>query len=102
MSYEYKIGATEMDMDLLPDRGIRAAPQSGYRPYADAVSLGDATLRGQGYPVVTWHWAFVTVAERDIFLDFLDAGALSGECFIRTRLPDNTFSTFQCVMNLPT
>lgn len=102
MAYEYKIGATEMDMALLPAAGIRAAPQSGYRPYAITITLGDGTLRGQGYPIVTWHWAFVTVAERDVFLDFLDEGALSGECFIRTRLPDNTFATFECVMTMPT
>lgn len=102
MAPEYKIGATEGGMELLPAAGIRAAPQSGYRPYATTIALGDGTLRGQGYPIVTWHWAFVTVAERDVFLAFLDEGALSGEVFMRTRLPDNTWATFQCIQNLPT
>jgi hypothetical protein len=59
-------------------------------------------LKGVGFPIVTWHWAFVTVAERDVFIDLLDEGALSGPAFIRTRLPDNTWATFECVMNMPT
>lgn len=100
--YQYMIGATEGTMELLPIAGIRAAPQAGYRPYAGTITLGDGTLRGQGYPIVTWHYAFVTVAERDVFFDLLDEGALSGEAFIRTRLPDSTWATFQCVMNMPT
>ena len=102
MSYQYKIGATEETLELLPAAGIRAAPQAGYRPYAFTIQLGDGTLRGQGYPIVTWHWAFVTVAERDVFVDMLDAGALSGPAFIRTRLPDNTWATFECIVNMPT
>lgn len=102
MSYEYMIGATEGTMELLPEAGIRAAPQSGYQPFATTVTLGDGTLKGVGFPIVTWHWAFVSVAERDIFIDLLDAGTLSGPAFIRTRLPDNTWGTFECIMNTPT
>jgi len=102
MSYEYSLGPTVDDLELLPAAGIRAAPQAGYRPYAFTVQLGDGTLRGQGFPIVTWHWSFITVAERDVFIAFLDAGALSGPAFIRTRLPDNTWATFDCIMNAPT
>ncbi len=102
MAYEFKIGATEMELELLPAAGIRAAPQAGYRPYAFTILLGDGTLRGQGFPIVTWHWAFVTVAERDVFMDLLDEAALSGPAFIRTRLPDNSWATFDCIMNAPT
>jgi hypothetical protein len=99
--YEYKYGPTEDDMELLTDLGIRGSPQSGYRPYSVTVTLGDGTLQGHGMPIVTWHWAFVTVAERDVFVDGLD-GALSGPAFIRTRLPDNTWATFECIQNMPT
>lgn len=102
MAYEYSIGATEETIELLPAAGIRAAPQSGYRPYSVTVTLGDGTLQGHGAPIVTWHWAFVTVEERDVFIDLLDEGALSGPVFIRTRLPDNTWATFECIQNMPT
>ncbi|MDQ3004338.1 MAG: hypothetical protein M3R47_03000 [Chloroflexota bacterium] len=100
-AYEYKFGQTEAGMALLPSLGIRGAPESGYRPFAATITLGDATLKGQGYPVITWHWAFLTVAERAVFVTPL-AGALSGTAFIRTRKPDNTWANYQCIQNLPT
>lgn len=102
MAHEYQIGATEGAMELLPEAGIRASPRPGWRPYATAIELGDSTLRGQGYPIVTWHWASVLLTERAVFIAFLDEGALSGDVFIRTRLTDGTWATFQCVMNMPT
>jgi hypothetical protein len=101
MAYEYKFGETEGTMELLTTLGIRAAPQSGYRPYSATIRLGDGTLQGNGFPVVTWHWAFLTVAEREVFMEPL-AGALSMTACIRTRLPDNTWATFSCILNVPT
>lgn len=101
MSYEYKYGATEDDLELLPDLGIRAAPQSGYRPYSASLVLADGTLLGQGFPVATWHWSFITIAERDVFVAGI-GGALSGPVVIRSRLPDNTWATFECIQNMPT
>ena len=53
MAYEYMYGPTEETMELLPEAGIRAEPQAGYRPYATTITLGDGTLRGQGYPIIT-------------------------------------------------
>ena|SRR5690349_14622750 len=101
MAYEYKFGETEGGMQLLKALGIKGSPQSGYRPYSVVVRLGDGKQQGNGFPIVTWHWAFLTVDERDVFADALD-GALSAEVYIRTRLPDDTWATFFCVMNAPT
>lgn len=100
-AYEYKLGPDSSSLVLLSDYNI-PAPHSGYQPYSVLVKLGDATLKGQGFPVVTWHWAFVTTAQRDTFISFLDAGALSGSVGIRSRKPDNSWADFDCIMNLPT
>lgn len=102
MAYEYKIGSTLGGMSLLTSLGIRAAPQAGYRQYATVLKLGDNTQKGQGFPIITWHWAFVSLAERAVFMAFLSAGALSATVFIRSRLPNNTFANYQCKMQVPT
>jgi hypothetical protein len=101
MAYEYKFGETEETMELLTAQGVRAAPQAGYRPYSVTIRLGDGTLQGNGFPIVTWHWAFLTVEERAVFIEPLD-GALSLPIYIRTRLPDNTWATFSGILNAPT
>ena len=99
-SYEYEIGETEgtmVDIYTL----TRAAPHAGFRPFATTVRLGNGSTKGVGFPVVTWHWAAVTVDERDNLIG--DMGdALSVERVIRTRLPDNTWATYSCIMHRPT
>jgi hypothetical protein len=100
-AYDYQYGPTEEAMQLLPALGIKAAPLSGYRPYSVTARLGDGTLQGHGAPVITWHWSFISVAERAVFIESL-GDALSGPAFIRTRLPNNTWATFECIQNRPT
>lgn len=102
MAYEYKIASTLGGLALLTSLGIRAAPQSGYRQYSTILKLGDNTQKGQGFPIITWHWTFVTLAERAVFMAFLSAGALSASVFIRSRLPNNTYANYQCKMQAPT
>jgi len=102
MAYEYMAGSTLIGMEDLKALGLRGSPQPGYRPFSTVVKLGDNTQKGQGFPIVTWHWAFLSVAERDVFISMTSAGSLSAPAFIRSRLPDNTWATFECIMNLPT
>ena len=99
-TFQYKFGTTQGGMELLSNLGVEA-PLSGYRPYSTVIRLGDGNLQGHGLPVITWHWGFISVASRAVFLDPLN-GALSGPAFIRSRLPDNTFASFETIMNVPT
>lgn len=99
--YEYMFGETEGEMELLRALGIRSSPLSGYQPYAMNIRLGDGTLTGQGLPVITWHFSLLSVTERAVFVDPMN-GNLSMPAFIRTRLPDNTWATFECIMARPT
>lgn len=100
MAYQFQYGVTAETMVNL-NTLVRAAPLAGYRPFATTKGLGDGKTKGQGFPVVTWHWAFLTVDERDELVG--DMGDdLSVERFIRTRLPDNTWATFQCLQHRPT
>jgi hypothetical protein len=101
MAHEYSYGATLETMALLPALDIRSSPRSGYRPFTTTVRLGDGKLQGLGFPVVTWHFTFVTMAERDVFVDDPD-DPLSKNVYIRSRLPDGTWATFSCIQNRPT
>jgi hypothetical protein len=100
MPYEFKIGTTEggmVDIYTLAN----AAPHAGYRPYSQVLRTAAGTQKGVGFPLVTWHWDVITVAERDELIGDL-GDDLSAARFIRTRLPDNTFATFECIMHRPT
>jgi hypothetical protein len=100
MALDFQIGNTEETMVDIYTL-TRAAPHAGYRPYSTVIRLGDGTQQGNGFPIVTWHWASVTVAERDALIGDL-GDDLSAARFIRTRLPDNSFATFECIMHRPT
>ncbi len=105
MSYEYKLGSTEMDMTLLTAQGIAANPDPSYRPFSVAVKLGDGTTQGEGFPVITWHWSVMKKGEADILYDFLNSN-ISAPVFVRTRLNrlatgDYTWATFSAIMHWP-
>jgi hypothetical protein len=101
MSHQYSYGATEETMELLPALDIRSSPLSGYRPFSATIRLGDGSLKGQGFPIVTWHWSFVNMTEREVFVDDPN-DELSKSVYIRSRLPDGTWATFSCIQNRPT
>jgi len=85
-TYQYKIGTdTSTHFKYLTEIGISSNPLPTYRPFSVADKLGDLTTEGNGFPVITWHWAVMRIAEADILEGYL-SGELSVPIYIRSRL----------------
>lgn len=98
MSDEFKIGTTEVGMELLQDLGI-PSPYYEYATSTGSLTLGDGSERAVGAPATSWHWGFLTATQRTA-LKALCPGR-SAEVFIRTKVDDNTWADFQAIMVWP-
>ncbi|HZU86602.1 MAG TPA: hypothetical protein VFF78_03895 [Anaerolineaceae bacterium] len=94
----FAIGSTHAGLQALTVMSI-PAPQSTYRPTSTDVRLGDGSVRGMGFPVATWHWGFLSAAQRDQ-LRALCPGQ-SAAVYIRTVKDDLTYDDFSAVMVWP-
>lgn len=64
--------------DITVDRAL----EWEFQPYAKAVTLGDGTKFGVGYPIVSWKFGALRPEQRENLKDF--CATLSGEVYIRT------------------
>lgn len=96
---EFAIGTTLAGMQALSAMSI-PAPQTTYRPYSIDVRLGDGLVRGMGFPVATWHWGFLSAAQRDALKAY--CAGQSAQVYIRTPKDDLNFNDYQAVMVWPT
>jgi hypothetical protein len=94
----YALGSTLGDLTALNELGV-TFPISAYRPYSDAVMLASGQIFGRGFPVVEWHWAFISLEERAILKAFTTG--LSGNVYLTTLLNDHSWATFSAVMHWP-
>lgn len=96
----YKIGTTLENMVTLASLGI-ADPKSTFQPYTELVPLDSGKERGQGFPVATWQWGFLTVAQRNALRAYC-TGA-SSSVYIQTRKADSSdvFDDFTAIMVWP-
>lgn len=88
MASEFKIGTANNVYDFLPidtllgtSQGID--PDWSFKPYSQAVELGDGTVQGNGFPVAKWRWNGMVEEKRQVLHDLI-SGALSGPIYIRT------------------
>ena len=79
--YEYAIGTTASNMEYLFKLDI-IPPLSNFKPYNQAVELGDGSIKGMGWQVAEWYWSFVSEEQRDLLKAYCPG--LSAEVFIRT------------------
>ncbi|HMW87550.1 MAG TPA: hypothetical protein PKD65_16115 [Nitrospira sp.] len=100
MAYEYKIGTDLLDLTLLSelDPPIHA-PYCDPAPAVGAITLGDGSERYIGLPIVTWHWGFLTAAQRDVLKTYCPEK--SAEIAIRSLQQDGTYADFTCIMIWP-
>lgn len=96
--YQFAIGTTAGNMRYLFDLDI-IAPLSNFKPYSQAVELGDGSVKGMGVPVSEWYWAFVSEEERDILKGYCPG--LSAEVFIRTLDDNLDWRDFRALMIWP-
>jgi hypothetical protein len=68
------------------------------------VELGSGGVRGLGLPSVTWHWGFLTLAQKTALGAFCGALAVSQKVYIRTLeagLASETYATFEATLVWP-
>lgn len=86
--YEYKIGTTFGGMTNLEGLNTPVPPPfATFRPYQSVINLGDGTTRGLGFPSVTWAWAFLSNAQRDVLRAFCTGSSAS--VYIHTKKNDS-------------
>lgn len=86
ISDDFMIDDTLVGLTTLTALGIETGdPQASYRPFSVVDRLGDGSLEGNGFPVVTWHWTALAPGEADILYAFLN-GNISAPIYIRTLL----------------
>lgn len=62
--YQFKIGTDHATLTNVEELGTPLSPpRSTFKPYSQNLPLGNATVRGGGWPVATWRWGFMTQAQ---------------------------------------
>ena len=87
--------------DLFTLAGRGEDPASVYRPGSQSVIVGDGTLLWRGYPVVTWRYGWMTVAQWTALKTYITNGAYSAECYVETRDDEDSYSRYQAVARFP-
>jgi hypothetical protein len=97
---DFKIGITEGGMTNIESLTTPLPlPIFDFMPFARTVNLGSGGTRGVGSPVVTWKFPMLTLEQYTQLRTFC-AGS-SAEVFIRTRIDDDNYASFQAKMIVP-
>ncbi len=110
MASDFKLGLTNdiysfLPLDeLLPNVNVPNDPDWSYKRFAAAVTLGDGTIQGNGFPVAVWRWNHLSFEHREILRGLCPD--LSVNCFIRTatnEIDDGelVFKVFSAIMVWP-
>jgi len=99
-TYEYKLDTSSSDMDNVEDL-LTVPPRGATFTYTPVVNIGGTGLAvGDGYPLCTWGFEFLSWSMLTTLLAFLGTAA-SVSLYINTRRPDNTYATYSAVMHRP-
>ncbi len=77
------------------------APKAPFEPYMVAYETGDAGKRGYGQPTCTWHFGFLTNAQRDMLRTYCPGA--SATIYIRTMTNESSdaYQTYTAKMLWP-
>jgi hypothetical protein len=97
---DFKIGTSEGGMTNIESLTTPLPlPQFDFLPFARTVHKGNGGMRGVGFPVATWTFQLLSLAEYTQLRTFC-TGA-SAEVYIRTRIDDDTYANFFVKMICP-
>lgn len=100
MAYEYKIGTTLVGLQtLVAQLGMQADPRHTFKEFALSVNTVAAGVKGLGRPQASWHWDFMSLADRNILKTYIQGR--SATVYIRTRTDDDTYANFLCTAIWP-
>jgi hypothetical protein len=98
--YEYKIGTTQAGMvnvELLTPTVY--APKFDIKRYSKTANLGDATVRGGGWQILTWYWNGLSKTQWAALKAFCPGK--SAVVYIRTKVQDQSYQEWQAVLIWP-
>jgi hypothetical protein len=100
--YEYEIGTTYENMTNVESLDTPLdPPRHTFRPYSQAISLGDGSVRGGGWSVATWRWGFMSQAQYNAFKSAYCSGK-SASVYINTWIDaDADYTTFTAILIWP-
>jgi hypothetical protein len=91
-AYEYKIGTSQATLALLSTLGV-PAPRHGFVPTSVETSLGDGSVRGNGWPEDEWFWGFLTGSQRATLRTYVPS--MGAQIYIRDLKDDGlTYKDF--------
>jgi hypothetical protein len=101
-SYDFEIGTSVGTLTNIEELDTPLpGPFSTYKRYQTLVDLGDLSARGFGRPTATWHWDFLTHAQRDQLKVY--CADASAAIYIKTKKRHATeaYQVFSCKMIWP-
>lgn len=60
---DFQIGTSQAGMVTLKSLGL-VEPLSEYQAYSQAIDTADGAQQGEGWPLASWRWAFITLGAR--------------------------------------
>jgi len=98
--YSYEIGTTAGGTTNVESLATPVkAPKSTFNKFSESAALGDATVRGLGFPVASWRWGWLDQDEYDQLRAF--CSGKSAEIYINTKKDDGSYDKYSCVMVWP-
>ncbi|MBE3039887.1 MAG: hypothetical protein IMZ62_13885 [Chloroflexi bacterium] len=98
--FEFSLGLTADMMDNLEDVGSEEiVPDWTYTESSNPVELANGHVRNLGFPLITWHWGFLSADDRTELRTFCPGK--SADVFVRTPIDDCSYRTFAAVMVWP-
>lgn len=99
--YEFKIGTTHGTLTNVESLATPLDPPGHtFRSFSQSIPLGDSTVRGGGWPVVTWRWGFMTQAQYNAFKTAYCSGK-SASVYIYTKKADDTYQEYTATLIWP-
>jgi hypothetical protein len=95
---QFMIGADFEGMSFLFTLSI-TSPLYNFKPYSNADDLGDSSVKGSGWPIAEWYWAYLSEDERDALKTFCPN--LSKEVYIRTLNDHLEWTNYRVMMIWP-
>lgn len=105
MAIGYRIGTYAAGVGglvYLEDLALSAPPfPSPFQPWSTTYEVGTGQTFGDGFPIVEWRFARLTMTEMAVLLDFVGAGNASKQISMSTKTDLDVFTDYSAYMHRP-
>lgn len=98
--YSFEIGSSYATMTNLEDLDPSIpAPRYEIVKWSETINLASGKVRGNGYPIVSWSWGFLTQSQRDKLREYCTDA--SSDIYIKTINDDGDYQVYSGIMTWP-